>query len=99
MYERIVQKISTAGDISLEQTRRSDAQAKMLEKKSDELALLFSTFRAEVDKGHSEVVETLKREDVPNEVKEQLKTLKVDNENYKKVVARMREQIKLLKTR
>ena len=94
LYERIVRDVSMAGDIALEQTRRYDMQAKIFEKKSDELAVLFSTFRAEVDENHEEVVRTLRREDVPSDVKEQLKTLKVDNENYKKVVARLKEHIK-----
>ena len=94
LYERIVRNVSMAGDIALEQTRRYDMQAKIFEKKSDELAVLFSTFRAKVDENHEEVVRTLHREDVPGDVKEQLKTLKVDNENYKKVVARLKEHIK-----
>lgn len=80
-YETLVQELKLAGDIALEQTKRHKWQAEKFEKKADDLALLFQDFRLEVDKSHIEATKSLLRDDVPIEVKDQLRTLIADNKN------------------
>ena len=97
MQEDIAQKVSTVGEISLEQARRYNAVATTMEKKSDELVSLFKTFRKEIDKSHSIVEEMLKRDDIPDDVKEYVKVTKIDIECHKKIAHALRTENRLLK--
>jgi hypothetical protein len=97
LQEDVVQKVSTAGEILLEQSRRYHLVAVTMEKKADELTATFKSFRKELDKSHSVVEEVLARDDIPDDVKEYIKMAKIALECHKKIAHALRTENKLLK--